>query len=483
MHRYWPIVAFAVAAASPRAAEACGCLPNMAPANPVVQAGERILFHVHQGEVTAHIQIAYTGQDTSSFGWLLPVPALPDLEMGSDAVFTALGATTGPNFQVTTFDNCQRSGVGARAAGGGLFDCGCDRFGSSGTSGTVPIPPNNSSGDPNQVVIHGSVGPYDFAVVKADAEQPLTDWLTANRYFLPVGNDAVLKHYIGPGLYFLALRMMPGRPAGDISPVIVHYKSDLPMIPIMLTAATSTRVLPMNIWILGPARAVPRNFYHGVLNDAAIDWTNQAGNYNALVEQAAREAPRGQLFITEFAGGSDVAAGAVPAAYASLFQSETHLTRLYTQLAQTNMTADPVFSFNADLPAVPARHTAEVGIDCLGSGDLVTEQGFHVPFRDGASQRPTGMPATSRIEILRDAGPPEIIVDNVPTISALLAGVTPTPQGGPDLGTDSDGGNDSDAGIGLLDHPRRRWNASWAMLPLMAIAIGVRRGRRPARRR
>ena len=78
-----------------RPVEACGCFAPPSAAEPIVQAGERILFSVNNGKVTAHIQIQYAG-DAKDFGWLLPLPSVPTLKLGSDELFTRLGATTQP---------------------------------------------------------------------------------------------------------------------------------------------------------------------------------------------------------------------------------------------------------------------------------------------------------------------------------------------------------------------------------------------------
>ena len=72
-----------------RPAEACGCFAPPEPAEPIVQAGERILFAVKNGVVTAHIQIQYAGE-AKDFGWLLPLPAVPKVGVGSDELFTLL---------------------------------------------------------------------------------------------------------------------------------------------------------------------------------------------------------------------------------------------------------------------------------------------------------------------------------------------------------------------------------------------------------
>ena len=51
----------------------------------------------------------------------------------------------------------------------------------------------------------------------------------------PRRHRGVVGPYIRPGAYFLALKLRPGESAGDLQPVVLRYRSDLPMIPIVLT--------------------------------------------------------------------------------------------------------------------------------------------------------------------------------------------------------------------------------------------------------
>src|SRR5262245_57569831 len=85
---------------APTPAEACGCFVPPDPTVPIVQAGERILFAVDNGVVTSHVQIQYAG-DAKDFGWLLPLPSVPTLELGTDELFTQLYNTTQPRYYLT----------------------------------------------------------------------------------------------------------------------------------------------------------------------------------------------------------------------------------------------------------------------------------------------------------------------------------------------------------------------------------------------
>ena len=496
---------------SPRVAVACGCFhTEMTSASPVVQAGERILFVTDQGQVTAHIQIQYSGA-ASDFGWLLPLPSLPTLEVGSNDLFAKLQALTAPVFTLTTTYDCNSNsttlcvGFGANASSGGFY------------GGAPDMAP------PSPLVIADSIGPYDYAVLKADDATALLDWLKQNHYSTPPGSDALVTPYIHPGAFFLALKLHAGKSAGDIQPIVVHYASDLPMIPLRLTALSAVPQMGVLVWMLGETRAIPRNYYHVVVNEGALNWTT-AANYDDLLVRAIGEAPNHHAFVTEYAGTSKILVGkisstaynaaifaaitdalafvialknmfpypftpplssilaarlpepkelvaeglkaedfytrpvealqhwkdqypnAAPIVFdaktaageidqrvaaplrttAGLFAKYPYLTRLHTVLAPADMTADPVFSFNPDLPEVSNHRTATLANDCDGNADLITAD---VTTFWPAGRLPSGLPASLRIETLSEAGAPMVLTNNTDQSHAKGGGCALTRKG------------------------------------------------------
>jgi hypothetical protein len=272
--------------------EACGCFAPPDPTVPIVQAGERILFSVENGVVTAHIQIQYAG-DAKDFGWLLPLPSVPSLKLGTEELFTQLIATTQPRYFVTT-------SVNGNCGGGFLGGLANSR------ASSAPAAEDSAGGGSSPLVIQSSVGPYDYAVLKADNKDAMLKWLNDNRYFIPTGTEDVVGPYIQPGAYFLALKLKSGKSTGDIAPVVLTYPSQLPMIPIILTSVAAQPNMGIQVWMLGNGRAIPRNYHHVIVNDALIDWLNTARNYNDVVIKAVSEAPEKHAFVTEYAGPSDV---------------------------------------------------------------------------------------------------------------------------------------------------------------------------------
>ncbi|MBK7862070.1 MAG: DUF2330 domain-containing protein [Archangiaceae bacterium] len=293
----WSLLSAGVLCLAAPAAQACGCFAPPDPTVPIVQAGERILFALKDGQVTAHVQIQYAG-DAKDFGWLLPLPSVPVLELGSDEVFTQLYNTSQPKYRLTrTFEGT--------CGFGNLSNLAPTALGGAEDASRGGQDPEKSS----PLVIQDSIGPYDYAVLKADSRDDMFQWLTDNHYFIPTGTDATVGNYTRPGAYFLALKLKSGKSAGDLQPVVVRYPSQLPMIPIILTSVAAQPNMGVQVWMLGSGRAIPRNFHHAVVNDALIDWQTGGQNYNDVIIRAANGAPDKHAFVTEYSGTSDVMKG------------------------------------------------------------------------------------------------------------------------------------------------------------------------------
>jgi hypothetical protein len=194
---------------------------------------------------------------------------------------------------------------------------------------------------PSPLVVMDSVGPYDYAVLKADDKTAMLDWLNTNHYFVPTGTDSVVMNYIHPGAYFLALKLKPGKSTGDIQPVVVHYNSDLPMIPITLTSVSAIPNMGIEVFVLGSARAIPRNYAHVVLNEAAIDWTNVATSYESVLTRAVAAGPGKHAFVTEFSDhGQAVGTALAPP---GRFGDHAHLASLTDTIAFIQYVRDQNF--------------------------------------------------------------------------------------------------------------------------------------------
>ena len=281
----------------------CDSPPPGRPPMPVEQTGENILFVMTEGYVEAHVQIQYNG-DPARFAWLVPVPAVPDLSVGSDQLFINLRNGSVPTFTVSnSFDNCGGSG---RTSTGG---CG---FGSSNSedatasfngAGTDMTPKTQS----DIVAREESVGAFDVTVLQATSAADVTTWLDTNGFLNVPEAPALLQDYIDRGHVFVAVKLQPGAGVNEIHPLVIRYQGTEPCIPLKLTRVAATPDMGVRAFFLGDRRVVPVSYKEVELNAARFDWVNVGTNYNSIVSLAV-DGPGadGHAFVTEYAGASSV---------------------------------------------------------------------------------------------------------------------------------------------------------------------------------
>ncbi len=184
-----------------------------------------------------------------------------------------------------------------------------------------------------------------------------------------------------------------------------------------------------------------------------------------------------------------------------LLDAHPEITRMYTTLSANEMTLDPLFTFNGDLPDISNIHTADRIIECDPSL-FQFEAPWRVELPQGGVVRGTGQDASSGIwspdldslppnrVIVRtgDSGLGKVVEDNSKQITALLDrhnSAVPTPTGGggaggPNQGTaggfnDVPNSSNSASGGCSLAHRRSPLAALMAMLALGAAFLRRRR--------
>jgi MYXO-CTERM domain-containing protein len=282
----------ATLAVAPRRADACGGF--FCSQVPIDQSGEQIIFSVTQSHVTAHIQISYQGQ-AKDFAWVVPVQTQPKLSVGSQAVFTALQQQTQPQFQVDWKLDTNRCGIyppnAGPTAGGGA-------------------PGRGTQDDGVMVLDMKAVGPYDSVTLSATDPKALVEWLNKNGYQQPPAAEALIKHYVDAGMFFVGLKLQQNASAGDIQPIVLDMDNPEPCVPLILTRVAAVPDMPVHTYVLAKTRAFPRNWFHVTINERKIDWISNGSNYAKVATEAINEAA-GHGFITEFAGKSDFLKNAV----------------------------------------------------------------------------------------------------------------------------------------------------------------------------
>lgn len=255
---------------------------------PIDQAGEQIVFRKDSSQITAMVQIQFEGE-ASDFGWVVPVPSTPEIDIGNNAVFTALDLATRPQFNLTRSGQACEVSVLATSSGG---DASVDENDSVADSGVI-------------VESVEEVGSYIATVISGTDPQAVANWLLERNYQLTADGAGLLAPYVEDGMKFVALKLQDNRDEGSIQPLILKYQSEKPVIPIRLTAVAALEDMGVLVWVVGDARAVPENYLHVTPNYTRLNWytgsSNAYASYQSLITDAMNEAG-GQGFATDYAG-------------------------------------------------------------------------------------------------------------------------------------------------------------------------------------
>jgi MYXO-CTERM domain-containing protein len=258
----------------------------------VEQTGETVLF-VFDGEyVEAHVQIEYDGGDASQFAWIVPLPKVPEVEVGSwRLIENSLDATV-PVYGYSTAFTCDETSGGDPSGGGFLQS---------------PDGGNASEDPPPRVLAKDTVGAFEYAVLQGGTATSVNDWLEGEGYAPNPAAPEILDEYLDEGMLFLAFKLRHFAGGEDIHPVVIRYQGNEPCVPLRLTRIAAEDDMPIRVLFLGHERVLPTNYKHVQLNRARLDWLALGDNYDELVTRAIDEGGS-RAFVTEYAGTSSMVA-------------------------------------------------------------------------------------------------------------------------------------------------------------------------------
>ncbi|PRP91836.1 hypothetical protein ENSA5_52740 [Enhygromyxa salina] len=298
-----PLLAVAALSLTPRVADACGgTFCDAGPqVMPVDQTGESIVFWIDDAgdepHTEAHIQIQYEG-DAERFAWIIPVQEVPEVLVGSQALFDNMLQSTVPTFTVnsSSVGDCG-GGVGfgcasADLAGGDRNEAWSGDGGDGGEGGTTGP----------KILDRGFAGAFEYVTLTGDTIEEVIDWLDDAGYAQDPDAPPILQEYLDDGHVFVAVKLASGAGVDEIHPLAIRYPGIEPCIPIKLTRIAAVDDMAIRAFFLGDARAAPQNWPHVEINHSRYDWVNGPSvNYNQVVGLAIDEAG-GRAFITEYAG-------------------------------------------------------------------------------------------------------------------------------------------------------------------------------------
>ncbi len=289
------------------AAPAFACGGCFSPASPtaeqiVRQNAERVLF-VRDGTTSiVWVEVRYTGL-AKEFGWVLPVPKLPKVGVGSASVFDGLDAQLGARYVGSSgpAENCRDPWDGCDA------DKSQHYYGSADSASDASLSAADAFGGGNatpsvQVLASGQTGPYDYVVVDSTDAKPLLDWLNAHGYATPDKALPILASHIKKGNKFVAIKLQNGQGIEAIRPVTLLMDDAEPCVPLRLTSIAAEDDMTVAVTIAGPGRAIVKNHFDVEVNPLRLVLLNSPGgvptNYAQVLAAAIDEAG-GHAFVTE----------------------------------------------------------------------------------------------------------------------------------------------------------------------------------------
>ncbi|MEZ4268843.1 MAG: DUF2330 domain-containing protein [Myxococcota bacterium] len=171
--------------------------------------------------------------------------------------------------------------------------------GGGGGSGGNPPPRFFPSFSDVTVLATADIGPYDAELIEASDATQLMGWLAFNGYFQDPKARPIIEDYVALGYLFVGIKLQNTKSAGDMLPLALTFGENAPCLPLRLTAAAAIPQMPIDIWVLGDARAIPKNFLHGVINERSVSYPEGDGYPEAVA--AAVDSVGGRAWVTEFA--------------------------------------------------------------------------------------------------------------------------------------------------------------------------------------
>jgi hypothetical protein len=197
-----------------RPARACGGGVVTREVAGTVGNAQRIVVSIHAGVTDVVTQIGVP-ETTEDYGALLPVPAEPTLDPNPvpASELDALDRATRPRIYLS-------SGGGGSAEESGCL-CGLEEAAGEGSK-------SSRGGDASvNVSSPVDIGPVTAVVLSAEDGGAVTTWLGDNGFAIPVGDQALVDEYAGPGRYFIALKRNDSAATGAPTSIGVHFT--LPM--------------------------------------------------------------------------------------------------------------------------------------------------------------------------------------------------------------------------------------------------------------
>jgi hypothetical protein len=256
-----------------RSGEPCALFASGATAHVPSMSVEQTLIVFDEATATEHFVREVTFADAAStFGFVVPTPARPVVKAVSPSPFAELAR----HYPVNKPIPAMAAGPPPR-----------------GLAVLAAVPPGV------QVLSEERVGSFTAFVLAANDSAGIKRWLDENHFVSTAASEPWLRHYVGMGYYYAALRYEPhGRSSGThttrAETLRISFASPLPYYPYFEptpTEETPARPRELAVWLVSSRRYVPIS----AVTADRITWMRPMQEWTAL-------APQDRAFVTGLLG-------------------------------------------------------------------------------------------------------------------------------------------------------------------------------------
>ena len=187
------------------------------------------------------LQVKYEGP-VDEFGWLIPVPNLPQVQRGSMKCFYELSQYTQKHFE-TEWQHSQTKGSPTLSAAG-----------------------NDAAGKPEppvKVIEIKTIGAYEIAVLSTKDSGALAKWLETNQFYFPTNKADVIDSYVQQHWYFVAVKInlkksttglsttVSKLAGGELNPLQISFANDKCVFPLKISSVNG-KPSEIQVYVLSP---------------------------------------------------------------------------------------------------------------------------------------------------------------------------------------------------------------------------------------
>ncbi len=255
-----------------------------------------IILH-DNGREDMVLQVKYEGP-AEDFGWLIPVPGLPEVRKGSMDCFYELSRLTQERFEYMKY------GPTLGIAGGRSEDAGV------------------------KVIEVKTVGAYEVTVLSATNAASLDEWLEAHHFAFPKEKQDVLEAYVKKQWYFVAAKIDPshsgfllqrGSPkkgsartaissstrkklaTGELNPLVISFPSETCVFPLAISAVNG-KSSEVSLYVLSSEPLTSRVIFDkkfSAYSRKRAEWIQNAPERQKAHEERMKEADERREKIME----------------------------------------------------------------------------------------------------------------------------------------------------------------------------------------